>query len=550
MHGALWKLYRLRIRGSVRSILSRVTSVRGAALALFTLLVFFLMFGQNLLFLATQGPARAMGHGTDSLQEILPVGMLLYCVLAVVSSLGQRAIYFSPADVDFLFPAPFSRREILLYKILGTASGAVFIALILATSLVVVIRSWPAAVIGAFLAVLLVNSVTLCFQLVAQTISERAFSLARRGVLFGLLAAAVLAFSQTGHDALEGNWQETLRAARYSAVAQVLLAPFAVYANIISAERLLPDALGWTALGAALVVAVYAAAVRLDANYLETAASVSRQIQERVQRAAREGVFARPTRRPTRSSRLPQPPWFGGAGPLAWRQTVQSLRGARGGLVFTLVIVAMFAGPYLLGSHRSGQLPTVLPSVVIGAAVYVTFLFSAQVPLGFRGDYERMELLKSLPIRPVAFACGQMLVVVVLATLLQWSLFGITAAVFPASWTILLVAGLFALPFNWILFGVEDLFFLLYPSPMVPTASDGLLKAGRVMLFMLAKLLVLGACAVVAAIPAAGVYLLTESLALASAVAWAALIAPEIGILLLVAWAFHRFDVTAMGERA
>ena len=183
--------------------------------------------------------------------------------------------------------------------------------------------------------------------------------------------------------------------------------------------------------------------------------------------------------------------------------------------------------------------------MIIGIAAYVTFLFSAQAPFGFRGDYERMDLLKSLPIRPVAMACGQTLVVAMILTLLQWLVFAATAIFVPAAAAELLVAGLFALPFNWILFGTENFLFLLYPSPLVATGSEGFLKMGRVMLFMLAKLLVLGACGAVAAIPAAIVYLVTESILAACLVAWLALLFPALGILLLVAWAFHRYDVSA-----
>ena len=113
-------------------------------------------------------------------------------------------------------------------------------------------------------------------------------------------------------------------------VAEILLAPFTVFAKIITAERLVPDALGWAALGAILVVGIYALAIRLDANYLETAVRVSRQMQER-KRACRERRHFRPAiQRDVRSSRLPQPPWLGGVGPLVWRQVIQALRGSRG----------------------------------------------------------------------------------------------------------------------------------------------------------------------------------------------------------------------------
>ena len=240
------------------------------------------------------------------------------------------------------------------------------------------------------------------------------------------------------------------------------------------------------------------------------------------------------------SSRLPQPPWLGGVGPLVWRQVIQSLRGSRGAIVLAAIVVVAIGAPLAFGAAPGiTDCRRFLPHMVIGIAAYVTFSFRPRRPLGFRGDYERMDLLKSLPIRPLAMACGQTLVVAMILTLLQWLVFAATAVFVPAAAAELLAAGLFALPFNWILFGTENFLFLLYPSPLVATGSEGFLKMGRVMLFMLAKFLVLGARQAVAAIPAAIVYLLTESMPAACLVAWLALLLPALGILLLVAWAFQ-----------
>jgi hypothetical protein len=190
----------------------------------------------------------------------------------------------------------------------------------------------------------------------------------------------------------------------------------------------------------------------------------------------------------------------------------------------------------------------VLPRVIIGAVAYVTFLISAQIPFGFRGDYQRMDLIKSLPIRPLAVAVGQLAVVVAMLTLLQWLILAAGAIALPASAAELLLAGLFAFPFTWIVFGMEDLLFLLFPSPMVTTGSEGFLKMGRVMLFMLAKFLALGACAVLAAVPAGIVYVISKSTPAAALVAWCALLIPGIAILAVIAWAFQRYDVGAEGS--
>jgi hypothetical protein len=545
MHAALWKLYRLRIRGAVRGMVRQLNSTRGVVLAIFTLLVLASMIGPNLNASRQLDRAGVAGPSTRTLADVIPVVMLAYLLLSVVTSLGERAISFSPSEVDFLFPAPFSRRQLLLYKILGQVFGAIFIGLFMPMSLIVCIRSWLAAAVGFFLAFLLINALTLCAQLAAQSIGERAFTRARKFLLGGVIVAAAAALGQAAARGLEGPWQETLLRARHSLVAEIVLAPFAVVTRIIVAERLLPDTLGWISLGTVLVAGVYAIAIRLDANYLETAARISQQLQERRRRVLSDGMFATPTERLVHSSRLPQPPWWGGVGPVVWRQLIQAFRGGRRALVLVLIMVALMGAPLLVAPRGDHRLSMFLPHAVIGIMVYMTFLFSAQVPLGFRGDFDRMELLKSLPIRPLAMACGQTVVVAVLLTLVQCVIFGATAVIVPSAAGELLVAGLFALPCNWLLFGTDNLLFLLYPSPLVASGSEGFFMMGRTVLFMLVKFLVLGACGVVASIPAGIVYFLTGSIPPACVAAWLTLFLPISGILLIMAWALGRYDVGA-----
>jgi len=408
VHTALWRLYRLRIRGGLRSLGRKLKSVRGAALVVFTLLALGLMIGPNLVMAFKLNHEGIMGASADGFREAVPVVMLLYVLLSVATSLGERAIYFSPSDVDFLFPAPFSRREVLLYKILGNVMAAISVAVFFPPALIMHIRSLSAAAVGFFLAFLMVNSLTMCAQLVAQSVTERAFTRARKAIVGAVIVAAAVALGQAASRGFDGPWQQTLVEARHSPVAEAILAPFTVFAKIIAAERLVPDALGWAALGAVLVVGVYA-----------------------------------------------------------------------------------------------------------------------------------------LAIRPMAMACAQTLVPTMTVTLLDWLVFAAVASLVPAAAARLFVAGMFALPFNWILFGTEDFLFLLYPAAPMATGSDGFLKMGRAMLFMLAKVLMVTVCGVVAAIPAGVVYFLTESVPAACLVAWLALLLPSLGILFVAAWAFRRYDVSA-----
>ena len=103
-----------------------------------------------------------------------------------------------------------------------------------------------------------------------------------------------------------------------------MLAPFAVFAKIITAERLIPDALGWAALGTILVVGIYALAIWLDANYLETAVRVSQQIQERKRRVMSEAALRHAIEtRGAEARGCPSRPGWAESGPWLWRQAIQ-----------------------------------------------------------------------------------------------------------------------------------------------------------------------------------------------------------------------------------
>ena len=68
------------------------------------------------------------------LEPYLPIMILGFCLLIIFGPAGEMAISFTPAEVDFLFPAPFHRRELLIYKLAKLFIGSVFVALFFSMS--------------------------------------------------------------------------------------------------------------------------------------------------------------------------------------------------------------------------------------------------------------------------------------------------------------------------------------------------------------------------------------------------------------------------------
>src|SRR5689334_649958 len=112
MNPALFKLMTLQARAAVRRSLRGVKSARGAVFFAVGVVVFLLWIGPTLL---TLHLTRRDAVDPAKVREYLPAALLLACAGALLAP-GDKALYFTPAEVNFLFPGPFSRRQLLGYK--------------------------------------------------------------------------------------------------------------------------------------------------------------------------------------------------------------------------------------------------------------------------------------------------------------------------------------------------------------------------------------------------------------------------------------------------
>ena len=101
------------------------------------------------------------------------------------------AVSFTPAEVDFLFSAPFTRRELLLYKLAKTAIGLVFVSAFMSLMMVVNFRWWLAGFVGIMLALAMVQLVGMVAALVGQIVAESVYTRAQKGVLLALAVVAM-----------------------------------------------------------------------------------------------------------------------------------------------------------------------------------------------------------------------------------------------------------------------------------------------------------------------------------------------------------------------
>jgi hypothetical protein len=539
MDARLVKLLLIRFKGGVRQRFRELKTPRGmlflgATLTVMTVLMADpgAMAGNPLQGVFSRDPAQLR----EQIAQFMPVGLLAGFLLTICIS-PSPGLYFSPAEVDLLFSGPFTRRSLLLYK-LGSYAFGVLLSSALVTLLLPSSALAPApAFLGTFLTLLFLQLLTVVSALLGQWPGKRAWARlkGRRAVIaLIVLLAAAGAYSVDFSGGLAGaltRFQESFTGA-------LLLAPFNVFTRIFLAASVFPDLFAWTALGLALNFGLVAAVIRLDRYASEASTAASLELHRRWDRARCGGALWGGQLDVVRSSS--RPPGLGGIGPLAWRQLLSAGRSAGKALV-TFLVVAAAAGPLLVKASAEFS-PWSVAGAVFVAAVFVlprTLVFD------FRSDLETLESFKALPLPAWKICLGQLAAPVLLTSLIEGVLLISAAnAVDGQARLILIGLGLFLLPFNMLLYEAENLFFLLFPAPLVPVGRADFDFMGRT----LAGYALTAVFLVIGSLLAAGS---GYRVAQAAGLGWSAFLIIAWLVLSLIAmmgvpllgWAFRQFDV-------
>jgi hypothetical protein len=558
MNPALLLLLRMQTLAAIRRAFRGLRTVKGATFVIIGVAMFFAWLAPVLF------SAHALPRTDPRLVRLYaPVMLVLLCVLTTFSGAGDRSISFTQGEVNFLFPGPFSRRELLLYKLTRTLAGGLLSGLIMSIVLLQHASGWPAAFAGSFLAMLFVQLLTLAIVMVAQAVGERAYTRGRKlvlGLLVAALAVAVVPqlrqithdagsevkqglekFQREGSGAAPPNPVEAIaRALERSPVARVVFSPVVPFVRTFTAESM-GEGLLWGGASAAIVAALLLGVLRLDADYREASIAASRRVYERRQRVRRGTLisqFGRAKPGARRRSRLPMFPFLAGAGPTAWRQLTAAFRTSRAMLWFFLLI-SLTLVPAFFTRGKSGS-----AVMILAAGAWGTMLFTSMLRFDFRGELDQMEWLKALPLGPIATAAGQLAVPVLVLTVMQTLLVGVGCYVATPQERIYLLAALpLLLPFNVMMIGLENLMFLLFPAREVGAAPGDVGLIGRNIVFFIVKILaVLLATGVAAAFGQATYFLSGHSWPAAGAMSLLVMCFFAIALVPCVGLAYKRFD--------
>jgi hypothetical protein len=549
---ALVLLIALQMRGWGRYLGRNLRTVRGAITALIGG-GFFVMW-LTAIRLATAGTARV---DPDALRRYGPAVLLFYCLMNVFVSTGERAIYFSPGEVNFLFAGPFGRREILAYKIVLTLLVGISSTLVFTMIVRMHANLFVAAYVALLLAILFQQLFGMADNLIATSVGARAYSRGRRVILGVVLTLGVLALLQSG---LIRQWppRDLLASVSATPVWQAIATPLRWFFEAFLAERVWPDLAAYAGLAMLVNLGLLGVVFALDAHYLEAAAASSARIYSQIQRFRRGGMAAAGQGGSARFG-VPDLPYWGGIGPVLWRQLTTAVRGL-GRLVVVFALIGAFVIFPMLSQGDNGD--DRAPVLVLGAlVVWLTMFLTQLVPFDFRGDVDRMAALKSLPLAAWRLALGQMLAPVLLVSCVQWATLAAAGALRPEEAGHLLALAAFTPPFNFLLFALENLLFLRFPMRVMASAPGDFQAIGRNLLFMMAKLALLGAVGLGAGIVGLFAWFLARFLLATSAgsfetgelerialrtgfaAGWLVVSLSGLALVPLVAWAFKAFDV-------
>ncbi len=545
MNRALWLLMKLRLRGWGRRMARGVQTVRGAILTAFFGLMMLMWLGSLLVNAVIAQRVPGTTASPEHVERFAPLVLLLYCVAVLASSGNQSPLQFTLPEVQFLFSGPFSRRQVLTYKLLSQFLLTLPVSLFLSLAVRNIAGMYVAGLVAAVLVFSFLQLYATAVAMIASTLDEWVYSRARRIVFYAILVAIIAAaiFGWRASGAAD-NSIETLKRIEQSDIVQYGLLPLRWFARTLTSTSFDEHFLINAGLSLGVNLVLLALVYGLDAQYLEAAAASAERRYARIEKLRRGGLASLATAKPGNVRyRIPNPPWLGGAGPIFWRQLISAFRSRRvlGLLIFVTLMSSI--GPIVATLSNQKSMDEALPYTVAGMGLFMSIMLSHTLAFDFRSDVDRMEVLKSLPIPAWRIVVGQLLTPVICISLYQIVLLTLVYVTMGRVGLILGFALFLSWPINLLLTGIDNLMFLLFPTRMAPQNPGDFSNAGRQMLLLLGKGL-----GVMIGIGLPGTfggitYLITNSVALALVAA----LVPALAIcalpIPLTTLAFIRYDV-------
>ncbi len=420
-----------------------------------------------------------------------PLSLLLMTGMSFLTPAHRRGgLYFRPPEIAVLFPAPITRRSLLVYHVISRSMIQLASALWISLFVMRHAPTWYGCMLGLFLALVFLQLTGQAAAIGIAAAGKRLVRPIRWSLLVVVLGAVV-----AGATRALATWQvdrsvtEAFDALTSHPAVRIVSAPFVPFARVFAAQGV-GEALLWGGVGVAMIVALVAAVSRLDVAYEEAALSVSRDVGKKLARMrSGGGAFAALGPGKARFA-VPVPPFLRGAGPIAWRQTIEITRNVRGILLSLLFVVlpavAVMGVVLFMDDGAGGRNTQKIAAAVLPMILMFSVVSTQNLGFDFRRDLDRIAFLRSLPVGRTAVAVGQIAPSSLVLGVVQWLSVGVVAVFADLLGP---VAALSTLPlflaFAWCVLALDNLLFLLLPHRIDPQDAGFM---GRLMLVMVLKM--------------------------------------------------------------
>lgn len=536
----------------LRSQAKRVKNPRYAVAMLIGLAYFYWIFVQN--------PRASSESGVNPFADLLstpvtlPIGAALMLVMAArwwLFKSDRSSLAFTAAEVQFLFPAPISRRGLVHAKLVR-GQIAIFLNVFIWTML---LRGGATTAAGwqRGIALWLMFSTVALHRLGAALVRTSALEHERAGkrrsiipatIFMGILAGAAWGFIskwseiQAATATSPRRLIDTLIAALKQPIPSIALWPAkALLAPVLTfrTEQWLP-VIPFSAL---VLVLHYIWVLRMDASFEEAALEATQFRAEMVRNIRTSGGI----RKRSTKGKLSRVPSLSLSGrpeiAITWKNIAAALRGTAWQLQTTIVFIGLtiFA---VIAAFKSDDAAEIFVGLCAFWGIMSLIIGPLSMRYDLRHDLPRLAMLKTYPLSGTRIVAAEIGAVTILHSASIWLLmivpvvmFVIRPSVFPneSQFPVMLAAIAIAIPaFNALTFTVHNGAALLFPGWVrLGTEQRGFEAMGQSLLTIVATSLV----AAVALVFPAGLAFLIIWLATAALGVWAMLVAAAAASVLL-----------------
>lgn len=461
---------------------------------------------------------------------------------------------FTAAEIQFLFPAPVSRRALLLYKVFRQ-QPQIFISALMMT----IFGVRHAKFIGVWIPFVALSAYFTMVALARARLKLMGIGFWARlagatAVMGGLVWIFVSEFRRIGLSSEQiRSGQSLMRAIEgplHSPIIRAIL-----FIPRLFAQSVLPPTTGQLLINCALLLVLtaifLAIAAQLNVSFEEASLRVSehriaRLARIRGQRAGRHVMFPRmPPPFRLRPSRHPEMA-------IIWKNLIAALRISVAWIPFLAFIAAMFLVPNLMARQQFFR--GVGATIALCFAAFFPFVGSQIFGQDLRLDLPDMELLKSFPISGERLVAAEIAAPLLLISIIETLLLSIAAIMASRSHAegllaffgtpqFVITALLFVIPICAVQLVIRNAVVVLLPGWVVRSGEDqrGFAVIGQRLVLFAGNLLVLFFALIPAAMLFIPALLISRAYFAGSAGVLAIATVPSVALLCLEIWMAIRF---------